>query len=88
MTEGDRPTAIVLVSHHLEEIPRGFDRVLLLADGRAAAAGPADEVLRSDVLTRTFGLDLEVTTVDGRWTARATDPRMNRRASGDERMGG
>ena len=35
-----RPAAIVLVSHHVEEIPPGFDRALVLAGGRAVAAGP------------------------------------------------
>ena len=65
-----RPTAIVLVSHHLEEIPRGFDRVLLLADGGVAAAGPTAAVLCADVLSAAFGLDLDVAAVDGRWSAR------------------
>ena len=65
-----RPAAIVLVSHHLEEIPRGFDRVLLLADGAVAAAGPAEDVLRTDILSAAFGLDLDVAAVDGRWSAR------------------
>ena len=65
-----RPTAIVLVSHHLEEIPRGFDRVLLLADGVVAASGPVDDVLRAEVLSAAFGVDLDVGVADGRWSAR------------------
>ena len=64
-----RPTAIVLVSHHLEEIPRGFDRALVLAGGCVAAAGPLDDVLRDDILGPAFGLPLEVRRRDGRWTA-------------------
>jgi iron complex transport system ATP-binding protein len=75
LAAGARPTAIVLVSHHLEEIPRGFDRVLLLADGGIAAAGPVEDVLRADVLSAAFGVDLEVAAVDGRWTARGRGPR-------------
>lgn len=65
-----RPTAVVLVSHHLEEIPPGFGHVLVLAEGRVAAAGPIDDVLRDDVLSDAFGLSLVVEARDGRWTAR------------------
>lgn len=66
----ERPTAIVLVSHHLEEIPPGFGHVLVLADGLVAAAGPIGDVLRDDLLSAAFGLPLVVQTQDGRWTAR------------------
>lgn len=65
-----RPTAIVLVSHHLEEIPPGFGHVLVLAEGRVAAAGPIEDVLRDDVLSAAYGLPLVVEARDGRWTAR------------------
>ena len=40
--------AIVLVSHHVEEIPPGFDHALVLAAGRVVAAGPLDDVLRDE----------------------------------------
>ena len=46
-----RPSAIVLVSHHVEEIPTGFSHALVLADGAAVAAGPLEDVLRADVLS-------------------------------------
>ena len=55
-----RPAAIVLVSHHVEEIPPGFDHALVLADGRVVAAGPLDEVLRDGALRRAFGLPIVV----------------------------
>ena len=64
-----RPRAIVLVSHHLEEIPRGFDHALVLRSGRVVAAGPIDEVLRDDVLSSAFGVPLAVECRDGRWSA-------------------
>lgn len=66
----DRPRAIVLVSHHLEEIPSGFGHALVLGDGQALAAGPIDTVLRDDTLGRLYGLPLTVEARDGRWTAR------------------
>lgn len=36
---------IVLVTHHVEQIPEGITRVLLLRVGHQLAAGPIDEVL-------------------------------------------
>jgi iron complex transport system ATP-binding protein len=64
--------AIVMVTHHVEEIPQGFTHALLLSKGKIAAAGPLDEVLTSEKLTETFGLPLELSSDDGRYTARAS----------------
>lgn len=65
-----RPRAIVLVTHHLEDIPPGFGHALLLVAGRAVAAGPIDQVLRADTLSGAFGVPLDVHSADGRWSAR------------------
>ncbi len=65
-----RPRVLILVSHHLEEIPRGFGHALVLAGGRALAAGPIESVLSDQVLGDAFGLPLTVERTDGRWTAR------------------
>ena len=69
-----RPAAIVLVSHHVEEIPPGFTHALVLSDGAAIAAGPIHDVLSDDVLTRAFGLPILVERRDGRAWARMTAP--------------
>ena len=63
--------AIVMVTHHVEEIPAGFTHALVLADGHVQAAGPIDEVLTDQTLTEAFGIDLSVTKDAGRYTARA-----------------
>jgi len=63
--------AMVMVTHHVEEIPPGFSHVLLLANGAVAAAGAIGEVLTSENLTATFGLPIDLTSSDGRFTARA-----------------
>jgi iron complex transport system ATP-binding protein len=63
--------AMVMVTHHVEEIPPGFSHVLLLAGGAVTAAGPIGEVLTSDNLTATFGLPIDLTSVNGRFAARA-----------------
>ena len=44
---------------------------LLLADGKVKAAGPVAEVITSENLSDTFGLDLVLTSENGRFTARA-----------------
>ena len=63
--------AIVMVTHHVEEIPPGFTHALLLADGGIVAAGPLAEALTSQKLSETFGLSIELTEADGRFAARA-----------------
>jgi len=63
--------AIVMVTHHVEEIPRGFTHALLLSKGSITATGPLSEVITSEKLSETFGLPLEVVSDDGRFTARA-----------------
>ncbi|GAA4850992.1 ABC transporter ATP-binding protein [Luteimicrobium xylanilyticum] len=62
---------LVLVTHHVEEIPPGFTHVLLLKDGAVHGAGPLEEVLTSDNLSSAFGLSLVVAHGGGRWVARA-----------------
>jgi iron complex transport system ATP-binding protein len=62
--------AQVLVTHHVEEIPPGYDHALLLRAGEVVAAGPADDVLTADALSDTFGLRLTLARTDGRFTAR------------------
>ncbi|MCJ0699629.1 ABC transporter ATP-binding protein [Frigoribacterium sp. CFBP9039] len=63
--------AIVMVTHHVEEVPRGFTHALLLDHGSVVAAGPLAEVLTAETLGATFGVSLEVEVRDGRYSARA-----------------
>ena len=64
--------ALVLVTHHVEEIPAGFTHVLLLRGGRVVAAGPLDTTLTAARLADTFGIPLELARSGPRWAARAT----------------
>ncbi|WP_125615097.1 ABC transporter ATP-binding protein [Specibacter cremeus] len=61
--------SIVLVTHHLEEVPPGFTHALLLRDGNVVAAGPIAETLTEANLSETFALPLTVTRANGRYTA-------------------
>jgi iron complex transport system ATP-binding protein len=63
--------ALVLVTHHVEEIPPHFTDVLLLRQGRVVAAGPLETTLTAEALEATFGLPLVLERHDRRWTARA-----------------
>jgi iron complex transport system ATP-binding protein len=68
---GDRRSpAIVLVTHHVEEIPPGFTHVLLLRDGAVVQAGPLEKTLTAANLSETYGMPVELTGDHGRWVAR------------------
>jgi len=62
---------IVMVTHHVEEIPAAFTHALLLSKGAITASGPIAEVVTAENLSSTFGLDLDLTVSDGRFAARA-----------------
>jgi iron complex transport system ATP-binding protein len=62
--------ATVLVSHHVEEIPPGFTHLLLLRGGEVVAAGPVTSTLTEYNLSETFGLALELSLLDDRYSAR------------------
>jgi iron complex transport system ATP-binding protein len=65
-----RPPGVVLVTHHLEEVPPGFGHGLVLAAGRALACGPIEDVLVDSVLSEAYGIPLAVTRDGRRWFAR------------------
>lgn len=63
--------AIIMVTHHLEEIPTGFTHALVLSDGQILEAGPITQTLTTEKLSAAYGLELEVALVAGRFTVRA-----------------
>ena len=63
--------ALVLVTHHVEEIPPSFTDALLMREGRIVAAGPVEITLTDANLSETFGLPLTVERHGERWSARA-----------------
>jgi iron complex transport system ATP-binding protein len=70
LANAHRPAAIVLVTHHVEEIPTGFSNALVLRAGQIVAAGPIDDVLTAEVLSQAFDLPIVVARSDGRAWAR------------------
>ncbi len=63
--------ALVLTTHHLEELPSSTTHALLLRGGRIVAVGGATEVLRPGPLGSCFGIPLAVRREGGRWSATA-----------------
>ncbi|GAA1548852.1 hypothetical protein GCM10009678_34480 [Actinomadura kijaniata] len=61
----------VLVTHHLEELPTSTSHALLLREGRVLAAGPADEVITTELVSACFDHPVSISRANGRWTATA-----------------
>ncbi len=51
---------VILVTHHLHEIPPEIDRVVLLNDGRIQADGPKHDVLNAHSASDLFGTPVEL----------------------------
>jgi iron complex transport system ATP-binding protein len=78
-----RPT-VVMITHHVEELPPATAHVLLLSEGRVAARGTPDQVLRADVLSRAYDFEVQVRRSNGRYYVevhpRAWDQLLSRAA--------
>ena len=74
--------AMVLVTHHVEEIPQGFSHCLMLSEGQVVVAGLLTDVLNAENLSKTFGQSIAVDVIDGRYFARRlrSRPAHRRRA--------
>lgn len=60
---------IVIVTHHLNEIPPEVDRVVLLQDGRIVADGRKNEVLTEEKLSSAYGVAVRVAEINGYYLA-------------------
>ena len=71
--------ALVLVTHHVEEIPPGFSHCLILSEGQVVAAGLLQDVMTAENLSTAFGQSIAVDTIDGRYFARRARRAAHRR---------
>ena len=60
---------MVLVTHHVEEVPDGFTHAMLLRRGSVLVAGPVEEVFTAKNLSRAFGVPLAIERHERRWRA-------------------
>jgi len=68
LAEPGGPT-VVLVTHHLEELPTGMQTAMLLRGGRIVASGSIDAILTDEQVGAAFGLSVAVRRDGGRWRA-------------------
>jgi iron complex transport system ATP-binding protein len=61
--------ALALVTHHVEEIPPGFTHAMLMRDGGVVAQGLLRDTITADNLSKTFGMPLRLSEIDGRFHA-------------------
>lgn len=60
---------MVLVTHHVEEVPDGFTHAMLLRRGTVLMAGPIEDVFTAKNLSRCFGVPLQIERHEKRWRA-------------------
>ncbi len=72
--------AMVLVTHHVEEIPRGgFSHGLILSEGKVVDSGLLPDVLTAENLSKAFGQAITLEVSDGRYFARRARSRAAHR---------
>jgi iron complex transport system ATP-binding protein len=70
LMDGEGSPALVLVTHHVEEILDGVSHVLLMKDGLNFRAGRKEEVLTSEALSAVYGAAVVVDEEGGRYRLR------------------
>jgi iron complex transport system ATP-binding protein len=57
MAEASTP-AVMMITHHVEEVLPQFERALLIGEGRIVAAGPTAEVVTATSLAKTYDVNV------------------------------
>lgn len=66
----DGAPPLVVVTHHVEDVPTSLSHAMLMRSGRVVATGALSEVLRAERLSEAFGVDLHLERRgDGRFSA-------------------
>ena len=69
-------TTLILITHHIEEIVPEIERVILMRDGRVAAAGPKRSVLTAEHLSGLFDAPITLEESEGYFYARPDRARV------------
>ena len=60
------PPTVLIITHHIEELPPATSHVLVLADGRCAAQGAPADVFQEEILSRVYNCPVQVRRSGGR----------------------
>jgi iron complex transport system ATP-binding protein len=71
---GIRPPALVLVTHHVEEIMPVFSHVLVLKKGKVLAFGPRESTLTGRTLSEAFAEPMRLRRKQGRYSLQFSQP--------------
>jgi iron complex transport system ATP-binding protein len=74
LARAPRGPALVLVTHHVEEITPGFTHALVLAAGKVVVQGPVKTTLTTRTLSRAFGATLRLVRKRGGLDLSVSDP--------------
>jgi iron complex transport system ATP-binding protein len=58
-------TGILLITHHIADIPPEIDRILMMQDGRIVADGPKNQLLTAERLSALFKTEVRLSERDG-----------------------
>lgn len=72
LMERPDPPTLVVVSHHLDELPTRLDHLVLIKDGRIQKQGPPGDVLTDRNLSDLFDCTVSVSRQNGRYVACVT----------------
>jgi iron complex transport system ATP-binding protein len=68
-----RGRSLVIVTHHLDEIPPEIERVVVLKEGMVVEDGPKSEVLTGELLSSVYGIPIRIVEVAGHYLAYPAD---------------
>ena len=60
---------MVLITHHVDEIPTTFSHALLMKNGSSVGQGPVEDIVTAERLSSAFGVELSVERRHGRYWA-------------------
>jgi iron complex transport system ATP-binding protein len=69
LADVDPALAVVITTHHVEELPSSTSHAILLREGVVLAAGAVEQTLTDTALTSCFGIPITVTRAGKRWSA-------------------
>jgi len=64
-----RGRSLVLVTHHLNDIPPEIERLVVLKDGKVVADGPKTSTLTAELLSQVYETRLDLTEIEGHYFA-------------------